>query len=261
MTDLVVDLFAETPYIWRARRTGHRHRLICFPHAGAGAGAYGNWARLLPPGIELAAVQLPGRQNRIAEEPFTEVGPLVRALTQALRPLLNGSFAFFGHCGGAVLAFELAQALQARGTPRPSHLFLSGQPAPEAAARVWQLHELPDEQFRAEVVHLGGIDPEVAQDQDVMDALLPILRDDFRLWERHRMVPGPPLDAPITALAGRSDPRTPVDSVEGWRRHTNAQFNSRLSPGGHFFFLDEGADVPGYIARTLLTPQLAGRAS
>ncbi|CAM5489873.1 hypothetical protein SGRIM128S_08722 [Streptomyces griseomycini] len=85
------ELVAETPYVWRASKGGtHRHRLICFPHAGAGAGAYAEWAGLVPPDIELAAVQLPGRQNRIAEDPVTAVGPLVRVLTQALRPVLDG---------------------------------------------------------------------------------------------------------------------------------------------------------------------------
>lgn len=99
MSDHSPDLVVETPWIWRARRPRARQRLICFPHAGAGAGAYGEWARLLPTDIELAAVQLPGRQNRIAEDPVTEVGPLVKVLTQALRPVLDGDFAFFGHSG------------------------------------------------------------------------------------------------------------------------------------------------------------------
>ena len=57
------ELVPESPYIWRARNAGHSHRLICFPHAGAGAAAYADWARLLPPEIELVAVQLPGRSD------------------------------------------------------------------------------------------------------------------------------------------------------------------------------------------------------
>lgn len=113
MTVQSTELVSETPYIWRARQPGSRHRLICFPHAGAGATTYAEWAPALPAEIELVAVQLPGRQNRIAEEPFTEVGPLVSVLTHALRPVLSGSFSFFGHSCGAALAFELAKALRA----------------------------------------------------------------------------------------------------------------------------------------------------
>ncbi|CAM5242391.1 hypothetical protein STENM327S_05159 [Streptomyces tendae] len=75
----------RTPNVRRAARPRATRRLICFPHAGAGASAYADWAGLLPPEIDLVAVQLPGRQNRIAEEPFTEAAPLVETLTHALR--------------------------------------------------------------------------------------------------------------------------------------------------------------------------------
>ncbi|MFD8691642.1 thioesterase II family protein [Streptomyces sp. NPDC059651] len=255
------ELIAESPYIWRARQGGHRHRLICFPHAGAGAGAYADWAALLPPEIELAAVQLPGRQNRIAEAPVTEVGPLVKVLTQALRPVMDGRFSFFGHSGGAVLAFELARALQAKGGPQPSGLFLSAQSAPGTAGRVTQLHGLSDDDLAAEVVRLGGIEPEIAEDEDVMDALLPTLRADFDLWEHHRIAPGPRLKAPITVISGESDPRAPLDTLDGWRDQTDGEFSLRLYPGGHFYFLHDPAELIQDISQVLLESDRAGSVS
>ncbi|GGU45051.1 thioesterase II family protein [Streptomyces violascens] len=255
------ELVAETPFIWRARRPGARHRLICFPHAGAGAGAYADWAELLPPEIELAAVQLPGRQNRIAEDPPAAVGPLVRVLTQALRPVMDGPFSFFGHSGGATLAFEVARALEAKGGPRPSRLFLSAQPAPGLLGEVAQLHDLTDDELAAEIVRLGGIEPEIAEDEDVMDSLLPTLRADFDLWENHRIEPGPRLATPITVLAGDDDPRAPLDTLGPWREQTDAGFDSRFYAGGHFYFLDKTAEVVAFISQTLLAPEMAGRAS
>lgn len=249
------ELAVESPYVWRARRPGHVHRLICFPHAGAGAGVFADWVGRLPSSVEPIAVQLPGRQNRIAEEPFTEVAPLVRVLVQALRPVLTRRFSFFGHCGGAVLAFELARALRDRGGPQPSHLFLSGQPCPERMDEVRELHGLNDDKFRDEVVSLGGVDPQVAEDEDVMDALMPVMRDDFVLWERHRITAGEPLDVPIITMAGDDDPRTRPDSVEGWRRQTTGPVTSHRYPGGHFFFLDAASGVPEQAARTILASE------
>lgn len=255
------ELIAESPYIWRARRGDHRHRLICFPHAGAGAGAYADWAHLLPAEIELAAVQLPGRQNRIAEDPVTEVGPLVKVLTQALRPVMDGSFSFFGHSGGAVLAFELARALQAKNGPRPSGLFLSAQSAPGTTGRITQLHDLSDGDLAAEVVRLGGIEPEIAEDEDVMDALLPTLRADFDLWEHHRVGPAPRLDVPITVMSGVDDPRAPLDTLDGWREQTNAPVTLRLYPGGHFYFLHDPAELIQDISQVLLKTDTTGSVS
>lgn len=270
MSEHSPDLVVETPWIWRARRTRARRRLICFPHAGAGAGAYGEWARLLPADIELAAVQLPGRQNRIAEDPVTEVGPLVKVLAQALRPVLDGDFAFFGHSGGAALAYEVAKALRERGAPGPSHLFLSAQPAPGTVGRVPVMHTLSDEELGAEVVRLGGIEPEIAEDEEVMEGLLPTLRADFTLWERHRVEAGAPLDTPITVLSGDADPRAPKDTLYGWAAHTTGAFHTRFYPGGHFYFLTDPADLVSYLGHALggqshagpsgAAPELAGSA-
>ncbi|RFS84426.1 thioesterase [Actinomadura spongiicola] len=253
------ELVPESPYVWRAPRPGHARRLICFPHAGAGAAAYADWVRWLPPGVELAAVQLPGRQNRIAEEPFAEVAPLVNVLVHALRPVLDGPFAFFGHSCGAALAYELAQALRSRGRRGPERLFLSAQPAPGRPG-IRRLHDLPDEEFRAEMIRLGGIAPEIAADEDVMGSLLAVLRADFALWERHRMEPGPPLDCPITVLAGTSDPRAPVETLGAWRAFTTAGFGMRRYEGGHFYFLESVADVVAFIGERTLSEAMDGRA-
>lgn len=247
------ELAPETPYIWRARRPGATRRLICFPHAGAGASAYADWAALLPPEIELVAVQLPGRQDRIGEDPFTEVGPLVTVLTQALRPVFDVPFAFFGHSAGATLAYELTRALQARGSRGPEQLFLSAQPAP-GRSRVRRLHELSDEDFAAEIARLGGIDPELAEDEDVMEALLYTLRADFTLWERHSPEPDAPLDCSITVLSGDSDPRAPLDEVKRWSEHTTGAFGTEFFPGGHFYFFESSAEVVSVIGHKMLTP-------
>jgi medium-chain acyl-[acyl-carrier-protein] hydrolase len=240
------ELLPESRYVWRARNPGHTHRLVCFPHAGAGASAFAGWAGLVPPEIELVAVQLPGRQDRIAEEPFTAVRPLVTALVHALRPVLGGSFSFFGHSGGAALAYELTWALRAQGRRGPEQLFLSAQPAPGSTG-IRRLHDLPDDELLAEVRALGGMDPELSRDADAMACLLPLLRADFGLWERHRAVPRGPLDCPVTVLCGESDPRAPLAAVIRWRACTTAEFNIRVFPGGHFYFLDDTAEVVSFL--------------
>lgn len=251
------EFLPESPYIWRARNTDCSHRLVCFPHAGAGATAYAAWAQLLPAAIELVGVQLPGRQNRIAEEPFQAVGPLVATLLHVLRPVLDVPFAFFGHSGGAVLAHELAVALRARGRRGPEHLFLSGRAAP-GVTDVATLHDLPDDELRAAVHALGGVEPEIAADDDVMAALLPVLRADFGLWERHEHTAGVPLDCAITALCGASDPRATPDMVQCWRACTTAAFTVRSYPGGHFYFLDSPGAVVADIGRATLAAAPAG---
>src|SRR5947209_4907352 len=90
-----------------------RLRLFCFPFAGGAASAYRRWAGLLPADVEVAAVQLPGREGRFREPAFTSLDALLDALVPALRPALDRPFAFFGHSMGGVTAFEAARRLRA----------------------------------------------------------------------------------------------------------------------------------------------------
>ena len=86
-----------------------RLRLFCFPYAGAGASIFRTWPDGLPADVEVCPVQFPGRGTRLMERPFTQLSPLVQALAQALAPLLDKPFAFFGHSLGALVGFELAR--------------------------------------------------------------------------------------------------------------------------------------------------------
>src|SRR5688500_4320275 len=63
-------------------------RLFCFPYAGSGASIYRSWEDELPPQVHLCCVQLPGREGRLREEPFTSLEPLLHALLQAVDPYL-----------------------------------------------------------------------------------------------------------------------------------------------------------------------------
>ena len=108
-----------------------RMRLFCFPYAGGGASIFHRWPGKLPTMVEVCAVLLPGRGNRLTEPPFIQLSPLVQTLTEALLPHLTTPFAFFGHSMGALIGFELARQLRRQQGPSPVHLFVSGREAPQ----------------------------------------------------------------------------------------------------------------------------------
>src|SRR6516165_218617 len=64
-------------------------RLFCLPYAGGGASMFHSWPDLLPPEIEIRVIQLPGREKRFGERPFTRLWPLVQKLGAVLRPYLT----------------------------------------------------------------------------------------------------------------------------------------------------------------------------
>src|SRR5262245_31284087 len=79
-----------------------RMRLFCFPYAGGNAlNIYRSWPDYLPRDVEVCAIQLPGRGNRIREPAHTRLDALVRDVEPNIKPYLNKPFVFFGHSMGA----------------------------------------------------------------------------------------------------------------------------------------------------------------
>ncbi len=242
----------QSPLVRYAPRGKRSARLFCFPPAGVGASAYRLWHRTLPEGLDVCAVQPPGRESRLRDPPIPSIPGLVNALLPALQPHLDLPFAFFGHSMGAVVASEVARALMSQGGPTPYHLFVSARRPPHLRSLEPPLHLLPDGAFVAEIQRrYGGIPPEVMRHADVMALLLPALRADITALETHLPPSRPPLPCPISAFGGAEDRLTPRPHLEAWRGETSSTFRLRVFPGGHFYLNECRADLLADVAVTL----------
>ena len=105
-------------------------RMFCFPFAGGGATAYHRWSKRVLVGIEVARIQLPGREARLREPLYTRLDSLVDTLAEELIPWVDGPFVLYGHSMGALLAFELARKLRKGYRLLPEHLFVGGYRGP-----------------------------------------------------------------------------------------------------------------------------------
>ena len=211
-------------------------RLVCIPYAGGGALVFRNWADVLPPEVEVVPVQPPGREWRLREQPFTRLNAMVDALVAEWDNIAGPPFAIFGHSMGALVGFELARALRREGRTGPQHLIVSGHSAPQLLDRSDRhLLDAPDEAFVDRLRDLSGTPPEILENRELMDILLPVLRADFELCDTYQHTPDAPLDCPVTALAGLDDRLVSPVRMEPWAEHTSAAFSLRVLPGGHFF--------------------------
>jgi surfactin synthase thioesterase subunit len=225
-------------------------RLICLPHAGGGASAYAPWAGDLPEQVELAAVQLPGREDRLIEAPTDDLDSLVDELVAALEPELDRPFALFGHSLGGLLAFEVARALQGR--RRPQRLYVSGSAAPRLH-RMPAVHRLGDADLLAWLREFDGTPAGVLDDPELLELVLPALRADLRVSHEYgrRRRRGPRLACPVTAFAGADDRGVPAASAAAWREETSGPFQLHVLPGGHFFIHRQRARVLRVLAENL----------
>jgi medium-chain acyl-[acyl-carrier-protein] hydrolase len=218
-----------------APNSGAALRLFCFPYAGGNALIYRAWPEHLPWTVEVCAVQLPGRGERLRETPYRDMPSLVGALADALLPHLDKPFAFFGHSMGALISFELIRELRRRGGPLPAHLFVSGRRAPQLTKDDPPTYDLPEAEFLEDVRRFNGTPQEVLEHPELMQLLLPLLRADFAICQTYDYRPEPPLDCPISAFGGLQDVDVPRDYLEAWREQTAASFSVRMLPGDHFF--------------------------
>jgi myxalamid-type polyketide synthase MxaE and MxaD len=213
-----------------------RMRLFCFPYAGGGASIFRNWVDAMPREIELCPIQLPGREERLQEEPFTDLSSLVEALLPLLHPHLDTPFAFFGHSMGAMIGYEVARQLQTQHDLAPAHLFISSRSAPQLVDTEAPLRVLPAAAFMDELQRLYGAVPDVIrQNPDLQDVFLPILRADVTLLETHTYTPGEPLNCPISVFGGEQDQSVTRGALAAWRDHTRSAFTQHMFPGDHFY--------------------------
>jgi len=192
-------------------------------------------------------VELPGRGTRHGE-PLIDGWPrLIDDATSAVRTRGGGAYALAGHSLGAVLAFEVARALQRAGDP-PRLLLVAARNGPSAGLSHRPIHGLGDAQLLDALRRLGGSPEAILREPDLMELFLPVLRADLRLAETYARPPGPALSCPIAAYAGRRDRMTSGEAVLAWHRETTDTFDLTIVDAGHFL-LDHPAFVAAAAAR------------
>ena len=229
-------------------------RLFLFPYAGGGPAAFSRWTAEFPATIEAWIAHYPGRGSRHNELPIKQISALVEKLSEAIQPLLDRPFAFFGHSMGGLVAFELVKYLRDNDSSQPANLFISACGAPHLPDPHQPIHALPDAEFVHALKELNGIPSELLDFPEIIEVLLPALRADFEIVESYRYTPNkPPLDILIVAYGGLNDPRISREQLEGWATQTNSDFKSIYFPGDHFFINVAKDEIVRSIARELMS--------
>ena len=211
-----------------------RMRVFALSFAGGAAQAFRPYALGLPADVELRAMQLPGRWNRLKERPFTSMGPLVEDVAESLAPLLDLPFVLLGYSLGALVAFELVHRLRELGLANPARLLLVSRAAPEVQP-VKVFAHLPDAAFVQEMdSRYGGIPEAVKKDAELMAMMLPALRADMQTLEGYKNTPRAQLPIKTMLWFGEDDQTLSEASLAGWSTHVNVVAVERYA-GGHFF--------------------------
>jgi medium-chain acyl-[acyl-carrier-protein] hydrolase len=230
--------------------------LYCLPHAGGSASVYRSWAGQLGT-VAVAPIQLPGRETRMRETPYTQMAPLLEELADAVleqQQGRGGSYAVYGHSLGALIGFELVREIRRREGTAPVHLIVSGSSAPDLLRDndgQPPVAEMSDEEVVGLLRRLGGTPEQILADRSVRRLILPPFRGDLTVRDTYGYQAQPQLDVPITAIAATADPRASVAQMRGWGRQTRRGFRMHLLPGGHFAVLEQAEATRSFICGAL----------
>ncbi|ATZ22045.1 Linear gramicidin dehydrogenase LgrE [Streptomyces lavendulae subsp. lavendulae] len=234
--------------------------LVCLPFAGAGASFFRKWQPLAADGLRIAAVQLPGREERFLDETHTDASSAMDEAWAWLEPQLDGAerIVVFGHSLGAVLAYELAHRIGDLGGLPVERLVVSGSAGPWKP-RARRATGLSDEQFLTRVQGFAGYTHQAMQDEEMLELLVPLLRADVEMHENYRPSYQDPLNAPITALRGADDDLVSAMECAQWVEATTGGFVSTELPGGHMYLTESAGDVLRIVTEALLEGPVTAR--
>lgn len=226
-----------------------RTRLVCFPHAGGSASYFFPLAKALSPEFDVHAVQYPGRQDRRSEPLVDNIDDMADRAFAAVEPLTDAPVALFGHSMGAVLAFEVARRLETLVGRRPVLVFASGSRAP---SRYGDEQDGKDDAGLVGVMRdLGGTDPRVLNDPEMLATFLPAFRNDYRALQAYHRGKEVGIDASIVVMAASDDAKISLDDARAWHEHTSGGGEVHTFEGGHFYLEKQPERVIEVIAQTL----------
>lgn len=218
--------------------------LVCFPHAGGGLGRYRSWRDDLPDGVKLVLPNLPGREGRLFDEPLPDVASVSEYVLHTLAAQIARSerLAFAGISYGALVAYDVAVRLEASGK-RVEAVFAASQRAPSTPLPPIEWRSMGDEELLTELAEIGGLSPDLADEEELLELFLPAIRAELHASESY-LKPGTydRLQCPIFLYHGTEDAAIPAPSALAWRRETD-HLSWRSLKTAHFLTGPDGEDL------------------
>lgn len=226
----------STPWLLKEPDPQAPIRVFCFPYSGCGASMYQRWPTRRAD-IEFIRIQLPYRENRTREPHFDTYEKLADVLIPGISKYLDRPYAFFGHCGGVLPAYEAALRTMDLGLRPPAVFIASSQVVPHRGPygrflglTVQQL----DQEIRTLLLRASSANT-------VRDEIIEIVRDvlvpDLEANRRYAKPAPAPLASRIAALGWDNDVEVPHQYMNAWSECAD-EVEVHLLEGDHYTFLE-----------------------
>lgn len=231
-----------------------KYRVFCFHYAGGSSTVYKNWVINDYP-VEFIPVELPGRGTRICETCIEDFDTLIDELVPNLKKSIDERpFFFYGHSMGAAIAFKAAHKLHKLYGIYPEKLIVAGRHAPHREdPSTFKIH-MGEAALIEELKRLEGTPKEVLENEELLQFILPLIKNDYKLHESFNYY-GEKVSIPIIAHAGSKDFEANMDEMKHWKEVTGKAFEIKEFKGNHFFVQALGDEYISEIIKIVMSTE------
>lgn len=186
-------------------------------------------------GLDILAIQAPGRECRYLEKPLTSINEVVDELRAEIATYLDVPSFFVGHSNGALIAFELLRSLNSVDQNQVRKIVISAKRAPHLSRLSAPLHSLSLENLVQRLDKSRNVPPEILRDREMMEIYAPIIQADFSISENYRYISGKKLSTTPVLFWGAQDSDVPKSDILDWQHHFTKKPALYEFDGGHMF--------------------------
>lgn len=237
----------STPWLLTEPDPDARARVFCFPYSGCGASMYSRWPTRRGD-VEFLPLQFPYRENRTREPHYGTYEQLADVLVPGIAPLLDRPYAFFGHCGGALPAYESALRAEQLGLRPADCLIASSQVVPHRGPH-GRFLGLTVEELDEEIRTLLGRAGAASIHEEIVEIVRDILVADLDANKQYSKPAPARLACRILAVGWDRDVEVRSELMNAWPECAD-DVDVIVLPGDHYTFLEGPEALIEAIAQT-----------
>lgn len=217
--------------------------LFCFSFPGGSASYFAPWKKLIDSRINVLPVLYPQRETRAKEKMHRNLEEFVKDFVETNKELLSKPYAFFGYCGGAVVAYDCCRYAASLGLAQPLFGVAASSEAPEYLKDT--LPEVDEgESYDKIKEYLTGLeifDKAMLENDLFLRYYLPMLKADCDLYRTYDYKQFR-LSSELIIMRAVDDKSVSEEKAGEWRNVADSDISQITVEGGHFF-VDKKTDM------------------
>ncbi|EGR1094654.1 thioesterase [Vibrio cholerae] len=218
--------------------------VILAPYGGGNPYSMEDWAQtLFEQGVQVLALQYPGRGPRIKEPQATSIRSLAQSLAKEVSKVLGKRTVYlFGHSMGALICHEIAHYLEADDMT-VAGVILSGARRPQQnTMNIQEIHNWSKEEWRSIISETIPDSLNEQMTDAVMNFFIKSLKHDYLMVAMHKQS-DLSLHCPMYVIGGQADPWVEEKHLRAWSAHARGLFEFESFAGEHFYYKGQIADI------------------